>query len=283
MPNPSEYPNFSGSQFNPERETITTPELDKIKDILRQFPSAFGNLVAETLRKEQIQQTNRPDQTHQAGLLGEITGKMWLKCIEGLPVAQQSMMISKLNQLQDHITQRLGFDDRVYSSGFMGEFATGVVLNKNGFKVLYPTANEDIYQSGDLITTLPNGRKAHVQSKTISLPEKWNRRTMKNNPLPIFSLLETPADLAQFDQVMHIQGINDRRILDRIYKIRQSALDISVQGKQHGFVPIFSLLMKPGDPELEAADIAIQTSRPTQLVETQAKTELELIRDRYRR
>jgi len=272
----SEYPTYEHVNFNPNREKIGQKELDDAKEALGLFSKAYADLLLYTDYKKQ----HKPQGRH-AKDIGQITGKMWLRCLEAMPANKQEAMIARTRQIMGVEEAKTGFKDPSFLAGAMGEFATGILMNNAGLNIEYPEGIEDKRQSADLITILPNGARAHIQAKTISLPENFRRTQVQEKHLPIFSSLETPEDVETLCGQLREIATGKENVNDRLDEVIAYAKIMHEQGRDQGFIPIFSLLMKPGNPGSEASDIDMMTSRPTEIVETEALAELDSIKQRY--
>ncbi len=271
--------------FNPNREKITPEEAKKIQELLDQFPFIFTDMIIQSFEAKTGSQAAKDQEI----VLGQIAGKVALRCTEGMPVRTQEKMVQNVLGLERSASAANHFNDGSFMAGWMGEFCTGVLLDESGLEINFPEATEDLYQKNDLQIILPNGREAHIQSKTISAPLEYaflRRDNFEAIHLPVFSCLETPADTNQFIDIL--TKVNDHkdnrdgRLIKRIDELALYAQNMHKQAQTIGYIPIISLLFKPGRPDTEISDIIMTNCRPTPVVSQEAKLDLDIIRQRYR-
>lgn len=258
-------PRFENIPFNPERDSSYTPEAETI-EAKEKFQPAYFELCSRQNRGE----------TSDIPLLGQLIGKMALRAIEGVPRRQQETIIRDLNE--DRIstlrTQRHLNGGDIFA-GFMGEFATGVLLTEADLFIDYPQTDEDLFRGGDLKTYGPGHRPIHIQSKTIALPENVSHRNL-GTEIPIFSCLSTNKDISRFgDEITGLTGVNP----EKTAKLAEYASWFYREAQSHGFIPIICLL---GSPAMGESDISMATARPSPFVEAQAQKELSAIKEQLR-
>lgn len=266
------YPKFDKLPFNPERAEVA-PGLD-VERLLNEFKNAYADLMVQEARKQ-------AGQGHQTAEIGQITGKIWLRLVEGIDKASQPQIIAELRKIMGNENQ--------YVCGFMGEFATGTLLKQADLKIYYPPALLDLREGGDLVIKLPDSKIGVVQSKTLSLSENFRRVTESGRPLnlmPVFYDLESDEDMDQFKENMqHLEEehLEDSHVADRIVKIRQECIKMHDRITEMDRVPIVSLLLKPGKmPDMEACDINPKTARVFSFTEKIARQDLEAIKNRHK-
>lgn len=261
--------NFTGKEFNPNKNFNITPEINtELERRSQHYAQAYKRYGLEVLRADA---KKVPYKNVQA--MGAYCGSVWNWVLESNPIAKQEDVIKRFNELMQETADQFPCNPNAEMAGFKGEFAAGCLMRENNIKVTYSDLKEDLYSATDWRAANINGQDYGIQVKTLSLDEIANRKN-SNIQMPVFSRISTPEEAQEFKNQLSSLPYDGEFEYSRIAKLNDETDIIRDKILKLNRIPIICLL---GSPDSGNSDISFTNARPTALASAQAKQDWEMI------
>lgn len=264
-------PNFEMAPFDPNRTPETAVPKQERGRILYEFPIIYNDAIwAEYLAGKGDVSKRRV-----AAKQGQMAGKMFLRMIEGAPVDEQIREIIRLDKGIQRVHEMRRIPLNGFCSGFMTEFATGVML-KDQLDVRYPKTEDDLRHQTDFTAFLADGREVAIQSTTIPFLHPITREGLGQpnwqDRIPIFSPLRDEQEYIDFRNSLLENARFSEKAQAHLSDVLGEAKKFQGDALKRGIIPLFCLLGSPGSA---SSDIIQTTYRPTRGAANQARRELQ--------
>jgi hypothetical protein len=258
-------------RFDPNRDIETgLPQTEREK-LLENFAAIY----ADTILAEHAAKRGESGARKRAIRQGQQAGKLFLRIVEGSPLEEQIEQISILNETVSNAHREHRIPPNGFVHGFMGEFASGVLVHESRLDIRYPRDKDDLQNQTDLVAFLPGGEEVSIQVKTISIPGAIDRARFQfqgfPERVPIFSPLRDQKDYQRFSGLM-TENIpyTDEETLTKIQEILATAKVFQDETLDRGTIPLFCLFLTTES----GSDIDRTTFRPIKAAQRQALQEL---------